>query len=444
VYRDAMADRRRDVKILFYEDAADATVSIEQGDIGQTNKQIKLRINGKVDASSHGDLSTQYLLAHLPLLAKPDSKEVFVFGMGSGITAGAALAFPINHVTVAENCEPVLRAAEFFNPWNRGVLTDKRTRLRREDARTVLKLNAEKFDVIISEPSNPWMAGVGSVFSQEFYQLAANKLSDDGIMVQWFHVYEMHDGIAMLVLRTFGTVFPHMEVWDTSEGDIILLGSKQPWASQPDVWKKSFALGEVKDALAAIGIESPEGVWARQFASQRTAPAIAGPGAIQRDDFPVLEYDAPRAFYLGQSARALFDFDERTWQTPLMPAAKRAALAGLKVDALRKIFDKGYSSVNVHLQSALRTRFAGDNFGYLQDGRPMPDAFSADVPVALDDPAQAVRAALQRGEAVEARRLLLAALEKNPRYEQLRFLARIMIREGSVQLADVVEFLSVN
>src|SRR5205085_109319 len=162
-----------------------------------------LRVNGKPDASSYGDLATQYLLAHLPMMARPAGKDVFVLGLGSGITAGALLGYPLDHLVVAENCEPVLRAARHFDQWNRGVVTNSLTRFWNEDARTVLKLSPQNYDVIISEPSNPWMAGVGSVFSREFYELAAHRLKPGGIMTQWFHLYEMHDGIVLLVLRTF-------------------------------------------------------------------------------------------------------------------------------------------------------------------------------------------------------------------------------------------------
>ena len=133
-----MEERKKYIKILFYEDAADATVSVETSAQEKEDNEIVLRINGKPDASTRGDLSTQYLLGHLPLLARPDSRQVFVLGFGSGITAGAVLGHPIDQLTIAENCQPVLQAAKWFEPWNRGVLTNSRTRVWVEDARTIL------------------------------------------------------------------------------------------------------------------------------------------------------------------------------------------------------------------------------------------------------------------------------------------------------------------
>ena len=369
-----LAHRKRTVNLLFYEDAADATVSVEQSVHGGAPGQIILRVNGKPDATTQGDLATQYLLAHLPMLARPESKDVFVLGLGSGITAGAVLGHPVETLTIAENCEPVLRAAKFFEPWNRGVLAEPRTRVWHEDARTVLKLAGQsRFDVIISEPSNPWMAGVGGVFSREFYELCASRLKDGGVMTQWFHVYEMHDGIVTMVLRTFGSVFPHIEVWDPGTGDIILLGSLRPWRSAPDVYGRVFARVQPRQDLERIGLKSPAAVWARQLASQRTAHAIAEDFGVQSDLFPTLEYEAPKAFFLGQTSRVLFDYDERTKQSELAPLEKRAALATLTDEALRLVFEE-FSSVNSEMKRYLTIRLTGGvtaaNLGAFFENRP--------------------------------------------------------------------------
>jgi hypothetical protein len=108
-FKEGMELRKRHVKLLFYEDAPDATVSVEQGDNIGTSDSVSLRINGKADASSAIDLNTQLLSGHLPLLAKPDSKDVFILGLGSGITGGAVIAHPVTNLVIADNCEPVFR-----------------------------------------------------------------------------------------------------------------------------------------------------------------------------------------------------------------------------------------------------------------------------------------------------------------------------------------------
>ena len=324
--------RSKAVKLLFYRDAADATVSVERVPMADGSVDICLRINGKVDASATGDRPTQLMLAHLPLMVRPGSKDVFCFGMGSGITAGTVLDYPVTNLTIAENCEPVLQAARLFAQWNHGVYTNDRTHIYHDDARTVLKLSPHQYDAIIAEPSNPWMAGVASVFSREFYQLAASRLKPGGLMTQWFHIYEMDDRTLYLVLRTFASVFPKMEIWDLGDNDIILLGSQQAWETGPDIYRKVFALSQPRADLATIGLMEPETVPARQFASQQTAFAIPGPGSIHTDDHPILDYEAPKAFYLFRTRGGIndfFNYDERTWQMEIAPRWKDEDLSHL-------------------------------------------------------------------------------------------------------------------
>ncbi|MGA3283530.1 MAG: fused MFS/spermidine synthase [Verrucomicrobiota bacterium] len=349
----AMALRKQHVKILFYDDAPDATVSVEEAaDAGESGER-GLCINGKPDASSRHDFSTQLLLAHLPMLARPGARDVFIFGLGSGISAGALLPYPAEKIVVAENCEPVVRASQYFTNWNHRVLQDRRVHLWHEDARTVFKLNPQLYDVIIAEPSNPWTVGIGSVFSREFYQLAASRLKPGGIMVQWFHIYEMHDGIVELVLRTFNSVFPNLEIWDACNGDIVLLGSLQPWQTGPDAFRQGFVISGVRSDFAQIGIHSPEALMARQLASQQTAFAIAGNGPMQSDLFPVLEYAAPRAFYIGDVSWILERYDERTSQQLLAPAGKLAMLHALPAKEVQSVFSE-FTTVNLELLICLR------------------------------------------------------------------------------------------
>jgi predicted membrane-bound spermidine synthase len=391
---EAMAFRKAHVTIDFYEDAPDATVSVEHGDGIEAPADVGLRINGKTDASSRVDLSTQTLVGLLPLAARPESKDVFILGLGSGITGGAILGHPIEHLVVAENCEPVVRAAKFFEKWNGGVLTDPRTRIWVEDARTILKLSPRQYDVIITQPSNPWMVGVGSVFSQEYYELGARRLKEGGIMAQWFHLYDMHDGIVSMVLHTFGTVFPYVEVWDCGAGDLVLLGSKRPWPSTLDRYQTLFAGERTRASLARIGIQSASTLLARQFASQRTGFAITGDGPIQSDLFPVLEYEAPKAFYLGISASTLDQFDERTWQQDISDRAKRSALGALDGAQLRTVFSH-YWTINTNLQTYLIWRLRHDGLSVNAtepvDIRAIPCAFrpSNAPPLPLQVPSDA-------------------------------------------------------
>ncbi len=417
----AMAQRKKHTKLLFYEDAPDATVSVEESDGVLSPKQIALRINGKVDATSGMDLSTQLLCAHLPMLARPDARDVFVLGLGSGVTAGALLVHPVERVDVAENCAPVVRSAKFFENWNRKVVNHSRTRLWREDARTVLKLRPQLYDIIINEPSNPWTVGVGSVFSREYYELVASRLKPGGICVQWFHVYEMQDSIVGLVLRTFGSVFPHMEVWDAAAGDILILGSMQPWRSSPETLRRGFGMEGVKSDLAGIGIHSPEQLLARQLASQRTAFAIADDGAIESDMFPLLEHVAPLAFFMGGRAKLLSLYDERTRQQQLAPPDKPIALRDLSSNDVRSVFGT-FESVNEELMYCVLDMPAGAKIPCVFKRQ----EFSVtNPPSALDE----AIAALNAGDLAQAERMITRAAERDASDPQVYYVARILERE---------------
>jgi len=352
--------------------------------------------------------------------------RIFV-AVGGGIAQHTGLLLALKGtLTLAENCEPVIRASQWFTNWNRNVLNDPRVHLWHEDARTVLKLDPQLYDVIIAEPSNPWTVGIGSVFSREFYQISASRLKPGGIMAQWFHVYEMHDGIVELVLRTFSSVFPYVEIWDPGDNDIVILGSQQPWPTGPEVFRQSFGFTGVRSDLNAIGIQSPEALLARQLASQRTAFAIAGDGPVQSDLFPVLEYAAPRAFYIGINAKVLEHFDERTRQQSVAPPVKLAILHSLTMADVRSVFSL-YSTVNEELGNSLLRNEAGMN---------VPCVFETNAPPAMakntdksDATLSQAVSALQTGNLKQAEQLAILALQQNPTNTQAQYIGRIVERE---------------
>ena len=423
-----MAIRKEHIKIRFYKDAPDATVTVNETD-GRVGAAFRaLQVNGKTDASTGLDLITQLLLSHLPMLVKPDAQDVFVLGLGSGMTAGALLPYPIKQIVVAENCQPVVDASELFGGWNRQVLRDPRVRLCVEDGRTVLKLHPQLYDVIITEPSNPWTVGVGSVFSREFYELAASRLKPGGVVSQWFQAYEVNDDILKVVFRTFGSVFPYMEVWDV-RNDIIIVGSQQPWATGPEVFRQGFAIDRVRTDMAMININSPEALMGRQLASQRTGFAIAGDGPIQSDLFPFLEYAAPKAFFIGTGTRILNQFDERTRQQLLAPPEKRAALRSLSLQNAQYVFCD-FQTINGELLSCL--------FGY-PSGASVPCAFQTPQPVpppASDGSAVAnAEQAFSTGNLVQAETLTTATLQQNPKDAQATYLLRVIEREKTLHPA---------
>ena len=142
-------------------------------------------------ATNAGDMLTQRLLAHVPLLLHAAPKRVCVIGYGSGVTAGSALTHPIERLEAVEISPGVVEASTFFEKENGNALADERLHLFVTDARNHLLLTDGTYDVIISEPSNPWMAGVSQLFTVDFFELARTRLTAEGLFCQWAHIYNM-------------------------------------------------------------------------------------------------------------------------------------------------------------------------------------------------------------------------------------------------------------
>jgi spermidine synthase len=172
--------------LLFYEEGAASTVSVKR-----LTGAISLSIDGKVDASSVGDMLTQKALAHLPLLLHENPREICIIGLGSGVTLASALTHGVERADVVEISTGVVRASQFFKKENRDALTDVRTHLIVGDGRSHLALTDRRYDVIISEPSNPWIAGVAALFTREFFTAARSRLAPHGIICQWAHTYDI-------------------------------------------------------------------------------------------------------------------------------------------------------------------------------------------------------------------------------------------------------------
>lgn len=214
-----------------------------------------LRVNGKVDASDGLDMVTQAGLGYFPFFFNPSAKNVLVIGFGSGTTSGVCLLFPETKVTCCEIEPFALEAAPNFKHVNHRPYEKRRSELLKAaaelpadkrpapeeidkqarfnvifgDGRSTLQGSGQKFDIIISEPSNPWLAGVGNLFTKEFFRTAKEHLSDDGVLAQWIQTYNFTFSDYLTIVRTLKTEFPHCGMVSVANGaDTILLASKKP------------------------------------------------------------------------------------------------------------------------------------------------------------------------------------------------------------------------
>jgi spermidine synthase len=278
--------------LLYYREGAAGTVSVRRL-LGVTS----LAIDGKVDASNGADMLTQKLLAHLPLLLHDNPRSVYIIGLGSGVTLGAALRHPIDRADVSEISPEVVSASAYFSTENRDALSDGRVRLIVGDGRSHLLLSDDRYDVIVSEPSNPWMAGVSTLFTREFFQAARAHLQPGGILCQWAHTYNINDADLRSIVDTFLSTFPDGSAWLVGASDLLLIGSTSPIRALESGIESAWNRPGVADDLAQVAVSDGFGVLTLFIARGQDLQRYAAGARVQTDDRLALEYSAPRAIY---------------------------------------------------------------------------------------------------------------------------------------------------
>lgn len=252
--------------LVSYDHGATAAVAVGRS---RRTGNVWMSINGKVDASTGDDMPTQVLSGALPVRLATTPHDVLVVGLASGITAGAVLADPrVTSLTIAEIEPAVVDASRHFDHVSGAPLDDPRTTLRVRDARALLSRSPRTYDVIVSEPSNPWISGVSSLFTLEYWELVRQRLRPDGIACQWLQLYGMGPDELRGLLRTFLHVFPDAVLIETIEGsDVLLLGGTG---------------GTLPDTVAHPRLGPAQ------------LRALAGAGWLNTDDRPRVEWSAPR------------------------------------------------------------------------------------------------------------------------------------------------------
>jgi spermidine synthase/tetratricopeptide (TPR) repeat protein len=296
-------------EVLFYKEGLNANVGVVQ-ESGQNSNRV-LIINGKPDASDITDMPTQVLLGQIPMMLHPNAKNVFVVGFGSGVTIASILTHDVEKVECAEISSEVVEAANLFNHVNNSCLDDPRLKVHIEDAQTILKLSPYKYDVIVSEPSNPWISGIGNLFSKEYFLRCKEQLNEHGLMVQWFHIYEMEDEILKLVMNTFNDVFPFAEIWTSSFGDIIMVGSENMITADFYKMNQKFNKEKVKKDFQKINIGNLLTFLSCQTISAEGFYALSNSKNINSELKPILEFKAPKSFFIGKTSDLIYKNDER-------------------------------------------------------------------------------------------------------------------------------------
>ena len=306
---DAVGARPDLGKILFYREGPVASVAVIE-----TQGQRTLLINGKADATTGAgsDMRTQVLVGHLPLLATPKAGDVFVIGYGSGVTTAAALTHDVREVRTVELEPAVVEAAPFFRESAGDPLKNPRHRMLVEDASLVLRSEKRAYDVIVSEPSNFWIAGMGDLFSDDFYRIAATRLRPGGILCQWVQCYQISPDAIRTVIRTLARTFPRGQIFYVeSAADLIVLASPNAdVALDPAAWEVAFRRPAVAADLARIGVERPADLLRYYRGRLERVAAEAGPGPVNTDDNGWLEHRAPLDLLSAQSAEQFLGWND--------------------------------------------------------------------------------------------------------------------------------------
>ena len=271
--------------LVYYRDGVSTTVSVERW-----GRHLSLKNNGKVDASNGDDMPTQIMVAAYPLLLHPRGPkdlDVAIVGFGSGVTVGAALEFPVRHVDTMELERAVVDAAlEFFSDVSHlekstprfPYLRHPRLTLFNDDGRNFLAATPKRYDVIISEPSNPWITGVSDLFTVDHFRVTKQKLKPGGVYCQWVQLYELSPENIKTVYATFASQFRYVLAFSAEElsSDTILVGSDSPLPIDLAHIERSLRDPRIADELERAYVHSPYDVWSRiLFASRKEVQQFA-------------------------------------------------------------------------------------------------------------------------------------------------------------------------
>ncbi|HEV7238485.1 MAG TPA: fused MFS/spermidine synthase, partial [Thermoanaerobaculia bacterium] len=287
----------------FEKDGRESSIALLAGE------DLGLIVNGKSDGSARDDAGTQVMSGILPLLMHPNPKTAMVVGLGTGTTSGWIADVPsMERVDVVELEPVVVDIAEYYNPVNRNALSNAKHHTSVGDAREVLLTTRETYDVIFSEPSNPYRAGIASLYTRDFYTVAARRLRKNGLFVQWVQMYSIDTRTMKSIYATITSVFPNVDTWTTTAGDIVIVASRDPIVYDANLMRSRLAVEPYRSgAHVAWRAESAEGVMAHFIGSEKLARAGAVGAELNTDDRPVIEFSFARS--LGRDVDLMNELD---------------------------------------------------------------------------------------------------------------------------------------
>lgn len=338
VYRLGVARMEEGYDVIFHRDGKTATIDVVRS-IKPTH--VFIRTNGKSDAAVEMDLNdlpspdevTMTLTAAIPLAVRPDAQTAAIIGFGSGLSTQTLLASPLlKRVDTIEIEAAMVEGAQLFRPRNERAYTDPRSHILIDDAKAFFARSSARYDIIVSEPSNPWVSGVASLFSEEFYDRIRNYLTDDGVLVQWMQIYEIEPDLVAAIIRALDKHFPNYEVYAADEGNLLLVATR---SDKPiELSDRIFKLPLLNPDLRRLGIGHLGDLVPRRIAGSKIFRPWLLDGIVNSDYYPYVDLNAARSRFTRSDAVGLVAprgdnvpvmelLEHRVWDTPEAPTPIR-------------------------------------------------------------------------------------------------------------------------
>ncbi len=306
VFRTGRIDTDPSTRVIYLNDGKTATISVSYY---EKTSFMKISTNGKPDAAMtpisafpSSDEVTMLLTGLMPVLAHPDPQEVAIIGWGSGLSTHTLLGSPVpQQVDTIEIEKAMYEGAKLFGERVERAYKDPRSKVRFEDARTFFSTGKRQYDVIVSEPSNPWISGVANLFTQEFYRFLKEHLKDDGVVVQWLQIYETDNNLVSTILAALAQEFPHVQLYLTNETDLLIVGyQEQPEVLIESPWREQILSKE----LQRVGLGNPDAVELRRIGGSNLIKAYMHmyDPTPHSDYYPTVSLQAPKARFIGKDA----------------------------------------------------------------------------------------------------------------------------------------------
>ena len=347
VYRTGQARLTQDT-LLYYRDGRTATVSAALGGTGR----FTIATNGKPDGSLDpiwrlackpdeprrmmtGDDPTQVLLPLITLAHRPAARSAAVIGHGTGMSSHTLLASPALESLVTIEIEPrMVEASRIFMPANKRVFGDLRGRHAFNDAKAYFAAANTRFDIIMAEPSNPWVSGVSGLFTDEFYRRVRRYVADGGVLGQWLHTYELSDELVLGVLAAIHRNFADYAIYSVNHADLLIVATPEG-ELRPVDWAV-FDLPVVREDLCHFFPVTTQDLEATRLTNRRAlTPLLEAIQQPNSDFYPVLDLGAERARFLGRAAtgleslfRGVWDFSAGPGVPPLLPDTQTVSALG--------------------------------------------------------------------------------------------------------------------